>query len=42
METWEDWEKVIGGTVLAVTISVAVGVDVIRSIFFHDDQNSKK
>ena len=35
METWEDWEKVIGGTILAVTITVAVTIDVMRSIFFH-------
>jgi len=34
METWEDWEKVIGGTVLAITI--AVTVDVVRSIFFDE------
>jgi hypothetical protein len=36
METWEDWEKVIGGTVLALTITIAVTVDVVRSIFFHE------
>jgi hypothetical protein len=35
METWEDWEKVIGGSILAVTITVAVTIDVMRSIFFH-------
>ena len=35
METWEDLEKVIGGTILAVTITVAVTIDVMRSIFFH-------
>ena len=35
METWEDWEKVIGVTILAVTITVAVTIDVMRSIFFH-------
>jgi hypothetical protein len=35
MESWEDWEKVIGGTVLAVTITVAVTIDVIRSLWLH-------
>ena len=35
MESWEDLEKVIGGTILAVTITVAVTIDVMRSLFFH-------
>jgi len=35
METWEDWERAIGGTILALSITIAVTVDVVRSIFFH-------